>query len=77
MISVFAVQLNSGRSAANKFILTNCSRVIRNAWHFYVIVGFCVYGGLVGFRGSVAHPLTGRYVFWSIYDFTQLLQKLA
>ncbi|OUD38033.1 hypothetical protein BS623_24130, partial [Vibrio parahaemolyticus] len=23
------------------------------------------------------HPLTRRYVFWSIYDFTQLLQKLA
>ncbi|MCF9959155.1 hypothetical protein J8B19_23795 [Vibrio parahaemolyticus] len=26
---------------------------------------------------SVVHPLTRRYVFWSIYDFTQLLQKLA
>lgn len=28
---------------------------------FHSIVGFCVYGGLVKFRGSVAHTLIGRY----------------
>ncbi|MCU8435124.1 hypothetical protein M2G68_21685, partial [Vibrio vulnificus] len=27
------------------------------------IVGFCVYGGMVKFRGSVAHTLMWRYVY--------------
>ncbi len=29
---------------------------------FYFIVGFCVYGGMVKFSGSVAHTLMRRYV---------------
>ncbi|HHG3024823.1 TPA: hypothetical protein ACPVWX_004781, partial [Vibrio parahaemolyticus] len=29
---------------------------------FHSIVGFCVYGGMVGFRGCVAHTLMRRYV---------------
>ncbi|EGR0233555.1 hypothetical protein FMH17_21600, partial [Vibrio vulnificus] len=28
---------------------------------FHSIVGFCVYGGMVKFRGSVAHTLMRRY----------------
>ncbi|MDC5855890.1 hypothetical protein, partial [Vibrio europaeus] len=31
-----------------------------NAWQFYVIVGFCVFGGLRWHRCCVAHTLTGR-----------------
>ncbi len=30
---------------------------------FCVIVGLCVYGGKVEFRGSVAHTLMRRYTF--------------
>ncbi len=30
---------------------------------FDVIVGFFVYGGMVRFRGSVAHTLMRRYMF--------------
>ncbi|EMD1177635.1 hypothetical protein [Vibrio harveyi] len=39
--------------------LTNCLRVIRNAWHSYSIAGLYVYGGMIRFRGCVVHPLTG------------------
>ncbi|EJG2231168.1 DUF3265 domain-containing protein [Vibrio parahaemolyticus] len=44
---------------------------------FLVCSDFCGEIGLrkAGLGGT--HPLTRRYVFWSIYDFTQLLQKLA
>lgn len=35
--------------------------MIPNAWHFNVIVGFCVYGGMVYCRGRVAHTLMRRY----------------
>ncbi|MDN3617476.1 hypothetical protein [Vibrio gallaecicus] len=36
--------------------------MIPNAWQFSFHRGFCVYGGMVGFRGSVAHTLMRRYV---------------
>jgi len=38
--------------------------VIPNAWHFSFHCWFCVYGGMVKFRGSVAHTLMRRYVLW-------------
>ncbi|MCG6326776.1 hypothetical protein K6U48_07520, partial [Vibrio alginolyticus] len=38
-------------------IHTKRLRVIPNAWHFSSIVGFRVYGGMVRFRGCVAHTL--------------------
>ncbi|MCG9232552.1 DUF3265 domain-containing protein [Vibrio diabolicus] len=41
-------------------VLTNCSRGIRNAWHFHyaLVLVFKVICG--GFGIGVAHPLTGR-----------------
>ncbi|MBO0195708.1 DUF3265 domain-containing protein [Vibrio parahaemolyticus] len=42
--------------------ITNCSRGIRNAWHFYyafVLVIKVICGG-IGI--ALAHPLTRRYV---------------
>ncbi|EXJ31356.1 hypothetical protein D048_0636 [Vibrio parahaemolyticus VPTS-2009] len=36
--------------------------MIPNAWHFSFHRWVCVYGGMVGFRGSVAHTLMRRYV---------------
>lgn len=33
---------------------------------FHSIVGLCVYGGMVGFRGSVAHTLMRRYMAMSL-----------
>ena len=41
-------------------MLTKHLRVIPNTWHFHSIVGFCVYDGMVAFRGSVAHTLMRR-----------------
>ncbi|HDY7489343.1 TPA: DUF3265 domain-containing protein [Vibrio vulnificus] len=43
--------------------ITNCSRGIRNAWHFWYAVGFCGESGLrkLGLGGT--HPLTQRYIF--------------
>ncbi|ELA9373141.1 DUF3265 domain-containing protein [Vibrio parahaemolyticus] len=57
--------------------MTRRSSGIHAAWHFWYAVSFGGESGLrkVGLCGI--HPLTQRYVFWSIYDFTQLLQKLA
>ncbi|HDY7469446.1 TPA: DUF3265 domain-containing protein [Vibrio vulnificus] len=41
-------------------MLTNCLRVIRNAWHFYyaLVLVFKVVCG--GFGYCVVHPLSGR-----------------
>ncbi|ENB2048212.1 DUF3265 domain-containing protein [Vibrio alginolyticus] len=41
--------------------MTNCSRGIRNAWHFHYALSFCGERGLrkVGLYGI--HPLTRRY----------------
>ncbi|MBT0101394.1 DUF3265 domain-containing protein [Vibrio alginolyticus] len=52
--------------------MTNCLRVIRNAWHFYYafILVFKVVCG--DFGNCVAHTLTGRYTIrresWEIYQ---------
>ncbi|ELA7318187.1 DUF3265 domain-containing protein [Vibrio alginolyticus] len=40
--------------------LTNCSRGIRNAWHFHYALIFGDLGGLRRVRYCVAPPLTGR-----------------
>ncbi|EOB6244205.1 TPA: hypothetical protein I7116_21905 [Vibrio vulnificus] len=40
--------------------------MIPNAWHFQFKVGFRVYGGMVKFRGSVAHTLMRRYVYYDV-----------
>ncbi len=42
--------------------ITKHLRVIPNVWHFQFKVGFRVYGGMVRFRGGVAHTLMWRYV---------------
>ncbi len=44
--------------------ITKHLRVIPNVWHFQSKVGFRVYGGMVRFRGGVAHTLMRRYVTW-------------
>ncbi len=41
--------------------ITEHLRVIPNVWHFQSKVGFRVYGGMVRFRGGVAHTLMRRY----------------
>ncbi|EKA2635321.1 DUF3265 domain-containing protein [Vibrio alginolyticus] len=42
--------------------ITNCSRVIRHAWHFYYALG-SVFMALCGsFCIACRHPLTRRYV---------------
>ncbi len=42
--------------------ITKHLRVIPNVWHFQFKVGFRVYGGMVRFRGGVAHTLMRRYM---------------
>ncbi len=41
--------------------------MIHNAWHFQFKFGFCVYGGMVKFRVSVAHTLMRRYILQGVY----------
>lgn len=48
--------------------ITDYLKVILKAWHFHSIVGFFVYGGMVRLRGSGAHTLMRRYVFWNLYN---------
>ncbi|EGR1976079.1 DUF3265 domain-containing protein [Vibrio parahaemolyticus] len=48
-----------------------------HAWHFQFALGLVVKVLCGHFCIACLRPLTRRYVFWSIYDFTQLLQKLA
>ncbi|EHV2843318.1 DUF3265 domain-containing protein [Vibrio vulnificus] len=36
--------------------------MIRNAWHFYHALVFCVYGVMRKLSNGVGCPLTGRYV---------------
>lgn len=42
--------------------ITKRLRQIPNAWHFPFHRWVCVYGGMVRFRGGVAHYLTRRYM---------------
>ncbi|NOH67078.1 DUF3265 domain-containing protein [Vibrio rotiferianus] len=45
--------------------LTNCSRGIRNAWHFHYALVKVIKVVRGSFSYCVAHPLTGRYVLSS------------
>ncbi|ELA7158045.1 DUF3265 domain-containing protein [Vibrio parahaemolyticus] len=47
--------------------ITNCSRGIRNAWHFYYAFAYVFKALCGGFGIALLTPLTGRYVLLSVF----------
>lgn len=57
---------------ANKRFKTDSQRAA-----VLVLIGFCVYGVMVKYRGSVAHHLSGRYTVFLKYIYTTVSYLLV